>query len=235
MTKFLQPSFSVNVGGPAYSEGWERIFGKKDEMVFGNLQVLPPVQLKTTTEYSRGTKCTKCLGSGIHAGLNEYEIDDCRECGKTGRILPATSDIHKQVREFHEAFGFPIGTSPHVLSKERMQFNLRLIAEEFAELLIAGGCFAFMGNVQEEIAAAIRNLSILDADLTELADACADIDYTVEGLRDESGINGKAIADEVHRSNMAKLGGSVREDGKRLKPEGWTPPDIKGELDKQCK
>jgi predicted HAD superfamily Cof-like phosphohydrolase len=35
---------------------------------------------------------------------------------------------------------------------------------------------------------------------------------------------------EVHRSNMAKLEGGVRkrEDGKILKPEGWTPPDVEG-------
>ncbi len=42
--------------------------------------------------------------------------------------------------------------------------------------------------------------------------------------------------DEVVRSNMAKINphtGTVtrREDGKILKPEGWTPPDLKGVLD----
>lgn len=30
---------------------------------------------------------------------------------------------------------------------------------------------------------------------------------------------------EVVRANMAKVGGPIREDGKRLKPAGWTPPD----------
>jgi len=42
--------------------------------------------------------------------------------------------------------------------------------------------------------------------------------------------------DEVVRSNMAKINphtGTVtrREDGKILKPAGWTPPDLKGVLD----
>jgi len=32
---------------------------------------------------------------------------------------------------------------------------------------------------------------------------------------------------EVHRSNMAKLGGKVRQDGKILKPPGWQPPRIR--------
>jgi hypothetical protein len=29
---------------------------------------------------------------------------------------------------------------------------------------------------------------------------------------------------------MAKVGGPVRPDGKKLKPEGWQPPDIAGIL-----
>ena len=41
------------------------------------------------------------------------------------------------------------------------------------------------------------------------------------------------VADEIQRTNMAKVGGPVREDGKRLKPPGWQPPDIEGELKKQ--
>lgn len=32
MTKYLEPKFSVSVGGKAYSDGWERIFGKKNEV-----------------------------------------------------------------------------------------------------------------------------------------------------------------------------------------------------------
>ena len=39
------------------------------------------------------------------------------------------------------------------------------------------------------------------------------------------------VWDEVARSNLQKIGpdGKVhkREDGKVMKPEGWTPPDIK--------
>lgn len=30
---------------------------------------------------------------------------------------------------------------------------------------------------------------------------------------------------EIQRANMAKVGGPIRADGKRLKPAGWTPPD----------
>lgn len=45
----------------------------------------------------------------------------------------------------------------------------------------------------------------------------------------------RAAAAQVARSNLSKVDGSLgpivrREDGKLLKPEGWTPPDIAGVL-----
>lgn len=76
----------------------------------------------------------------------------------------------------------------------------------------------------------------MNVDLVEFADALADLDYVIEGTRLEFGINGAPIAAEVHRSNLSKLGPNgpmLREDGKILKPPGWTPPDIAGELRKQ--
>lgn len=40
------------------------------------------------------------------------------------------------------------------------------------------------------------------------------------------GVNLKPFFEEVHRTNMHKLQGPQREDGKQLKPEGWKPPRI---------
>lgn len=34
---------------------------------------------------SNSIQCTKCKGSGIIAGTNEYEIDKCEECNGIGR------------------------------------------------------------------------------------------------------------------------------------------------------
>jgi len=101
--------------------------------------------------------------------------------------------------------------------------------------------------------------SAVEVDLALFADGLADLDYVVEGSRLEFGIEGGSIAREVQRSNMAKAalcpacigGGDVsarsscttcggrgrvllkRQDGKTLKPKGWTPPDIAGVLEKQ--
>jgi predicted HAD superfamily Cof-like phosphohydrolase len=61
----------------------------------------------------------------------------------------------------------------------------------------------------------------------------ADLDYVVEGTRQELGIDGPAVHAIVHAANMAKQAGPVDASGKKRKPEGWKPPDIAGELRRQ--
>lgn len=89
-----------------------------------------------------------------------------------------------------------------------------LIVEEFKELMQAYG----------------------NRDIVEIADACADLKWVIEGLEHTLHIPQQKVWDEVARSNLAKISsdGKVhkREDGKVLKPEGWTPPDIKSILKK---
>jgi predicted HAD superfamily Cof-like phosphohydrolase len=67
-----------------------------------------------------------------------------------------------------------------------------------------------------------------------LADALGDTDYVTEGFRQECGIDGRPIAALIHAANMQKLAGPVDPvTQKKLKPEGWTPPDIGAELRRQ--
>jgi len=86
---------------------------------------------------------------------------------------------------------------------------LDLVIEEFKELMVAYG----------------------NRDLVEIADACADLKWVIEGLEHTLQIPQQEVWDEVARSNLSKISstGKVikREDGKVLKPEGWTPPNIK--------
>ena len=68
-------------------------------------------------------------------------------------------------------------------------------------------------------------------DMVEIADACADLKWVIEGLEHTLNIPQQKVWNEVARSNLSKISptGKVikREDGKVLKPEGWSPPDIK--------
>ena len=64
-----------------------------------------------------------------------------------------------------------------------------------------------------------------------VADGIVDSIVVLIGLGYSMGLDMEAAWQEVHRSNMAKIDpetGKVirREDGKILKPEGWTPPDL---------
>lgn len=49
--------------------------------------------------------------------------------------------------------------------------------------------------------------------------------YAVRWLVEAMPINIEPFWMEVFRANLEKADGPIREDGKRLKPDGWTPPD----------
>lgn len=158
------------------------------------------------------------------------------------------SRLREQVIEFHRANNCP-GTGlgpPGVPSPERVALRADLVAEEFFEFLVGLGVNA---NDLNEQVNEVRNMIDFyvrrrgagkfqgDVNIVDVADALADLDYVIEGTRLEFGIDGGPIADEVHRSNMSKLGADGkpvrREDGKILKGPNYEPPDIEGELRKQ--
>ena len=93
---------------------------------------------------------------------------------------------------------------------KQSELYMELITEEFQELVEA----------------------FLAKDMVEIADACADLKWVIEGLEHTLNIPQQEVWDEVARSNLQKVDpvtGKVlkREDGKVMKPENWTPPDIK--------
>ena len=73
-------------------------------------------------------------------------------------------------------------------------------------------------------------------ELDKLAKELADLLYVVYGTAAAFGLPIDEVYREVHESNMSKLGEDgkpvYREDGKVLKPSGWTAPDVEGVLNK---
>jgi predicted HAD superfamily Cof-like phosphohydrolase len=140
-----------------------------------------------------------------------------------------------QVREFHAAMGVPIGDTG-APTFGRIPLRLDLIAEEFRELCEACGYeleYSICPPLVEKLHPNGTRYFVGEAgpvDVVEAADALADLRYVTEGAAVEWGLPLDAVTDEVHRSNMAKVGGPVRADGKILKPAGWTPPDVAGVL-----
>ena len=116
----------------------------------------------------------------------------------------------KKVKEFMEAFGQKVATKPDWPHAKTMELRMDLIEEEVQEF----------------------NHACCDAtgDLTDIADALSDILYVVYGAGHAFGIDLDKCFEEVHRSNMSKLGDNgkpiYREDGKVLKGENFSEPNL---------
>ena len=123
------------------------------------------------------------------------------------------SRIALQVGEFHRSYELPMRTSPtEDIGPEQIDLRLALIEEEVAELRQAA----------------------VAGDLVGIADALADIIYVAYGSAHVYGIDVDSVLDEVHASNMTKLGSDGRPvrraDGKVLKGPDYRPPDVKAIL-----
>jgi predicted HAD superfamily Cof-like phosphohydrolase len=110
----------------------------------------------------------------------------------------------RMVAEFHGTFDIAVGTVPRVPDEATSSLRVRLIQEEFAELQEALG--------QHNVAAVAKEL--------------ADLLYVVYGTAVSCGIDMGPVFREVHRSNMSKVGGHKRADGKWVKPPTYSPARI---------
>lgn len=161
-----------------------------------------------------------------------------------------SSILRGQVRAFHYAFDMPTRETLTDSPPTEMEVRLRckLIIEEAFEF--AEACLTIFPAVIPDDsqprkapitlprtslsnlkANAIRMITdpewyYVDVDLPEAADALADLAYVTEGGWLTFGIDPQPVLDEVHRANISKVGGGKDAEGKKLKPPGWTPPDI---------
>ena len=118
----------------------------------------------------------------------------------------------EKVENFMLAFGQDVKTVPELADFNTAELRLDLIQEEVQELSVA----------------------IDNDDIVEIADALTDILYVVYGAGHAYGIDLDECFNEVHSSNMSKLGEGgkpiYREDGKVLKGPNYFPPDLEGVL-----
>jgi predicted HAD superfamily Cof-like phosphohydrolase len=116
------------------------------------------------------------------------------------------------VGDFMEAMDQEVLIYPTFPEEHIRKLRLDLIEEELDEL----------------------HLGIDNQDIVEVADALTDLLYVVYGAGHAFGIDLDECFQEVHQSNMSKLGEDgrpiKREDGKVLKPDTYFPPDLKSVL-----
>tara|TARA_B100000965_G_scaffold201985_1_gene168661 strand:- start:156 stop:536 length:381 start_codon:yes stop_codon:yes gene_type:complete len=101
-----------------------------------------------------------------------------------------------------------------------------LLAPEFPEEYIQKLRIDLIEEELDELHLAVDNQNMV-----EVADALTDLLYVVYGAGHAFGIDLDECFHEVHRSNLSKLGEDFkpikREDGKVLKPDTYSPPDLK--------
>lgn len=128
-------------------------------------------------------------------------------------FLKDTMTNFEKVKEFHRVYNLDIKTTPALASLKTRNLRLDLIAEECGELIKA----------------------LADDDLVGVADALTDLLYVTYGMGLCYGIDLDACFQEVHASNMTKLGEDgkpvYREDGKVIKGPNYKAPDLKKVLE----
>lgn len=113
-------------------------------------------------------------------------------------------DPQAMVEEFHRKFEIAVGNGPSVPEEGTRQLRVRLIQEEFEELKEA----------------------MATQDLAGVAKELADLLYVVYGTAVSYGVDMDPVFREVHRSNLSKVGGYKRADGKWVKPSSYSPAQV---------
>ena len=113
-----------------------------------------------------------------------------------------------KVIQFMASFGQEVKDSPELADHKTAMLRLKLILEEYEELEDA----------------------VTEGHLVGIADALTDILYVTYGAGAAYGIDLDKCFEEVHNSNMSKLGEDgkpiYREDGKVMKGPNYWEPDL---------
>ena len=114
----------------------------------------------------------------------------------------------QSVKKFMQTFGQEVKNKAEFPNEKIVKLRYELIKEELEEL----------------------NQAINDKDIKEVADALTDILYVTYGAGTAFGIDLDKCFDEVHQSNMSKLGSDGKpiynDQGKVMKGPNYFKPDL---------
>jgi predicted HAD superfamily Cof-like phosphohydrolase len=152
---------------------------------------------------------------------------------------------YEAVKEFTEgANNVKCPTTPSPMNKEEVTFCLKMVLSEMTEL-----AQTVTSSHDEAIKLMIECLGTDPSHqpkndteeeiIADQADAMVDAWYYMLNCASKKGMDISSVFDRVHEANMnkrdPKTGQFIRRetDGKILKPEGWKPADIVGEIRRQ--
>ena len=151
------------------------------------------------------------------------------------------------IEEFMRRCDQEVAAYPQLPSDEIRTLRIRLMVEE---LLGAVNPEEFEADPNAYVHMLIQNksdelvASMLKGDLVGVADGLVDVLYVVIGTAVAYGIDIQEVFDEVHRSNLSKTTWNEEEQrwhiekdefGKAIKPDTYSPADIKPIIDRQIK
>jgi predicted HAD superfamily Cof-like phosphohydrolase len=148
--------------------------------------------------------------------------------------MQSNYDAVKQFTE--ESSNIKCPTVPRKMSKDEVFFLLKMVSSEMTELAqtVTDSYDEALDMVKNSLDVDPSNHPKPNTDVevaAEQGDAMVDAWYYMLNAASKSGIDLSKIFDEVHDANMRKkdpvTGKFIRRnDGKILKPKGWTPSNI---------
>tara|TARA_B100002019_G_C21096167_1_gene511145 strand:+ start:95 stop:832 length:738 start_codon:yes stop_codon:yes gene_type:complete len=149
------------------------------------------------------------------------------------------------VREFTSGAGQETPDNPCVMNYDEVIFLTKMILDETMELMATILPPKESKNIMKKLIDDSKDLPQEKYNegeeykkIADQADALVDIYYYSLNAACKKGINLSSIFNLVHSANMAKRDPITnkflkREDGKIIKPKGWKPPDVEGEIKRQ--
>lgn len=153
---------------------------------------------------------------------------------------------YESVRQFTVESGTECPKGPTKMSKESVRFIIEMVLSEMQELALT------VCDSKHEALCMLYRAVGKDANdheplhnetevIAEQADAMVDAWYYMLNSAAKHGMDLSALFEVVHAANMAKkdpkTGKFIRResDGKILKPEGWMPPNIVAEIEREIR
>lgn len=134
---------------------------------------------------------------------------------------------YQRVKEFMQKVGQATPSRPETPDEHTRILRAKLILEEALETIEALGVEVTNHGIRIEDDA-LGYSAPNEVDFEMVVDGCADISVVTMGTLVAFGVDDEPVLEEVDAANLRKFGpGSYkREDGKWMKPPGWTSPDI---------
>jgi predicted HAD superfamily Cof-like phosphohydrolase len=144
-----------------------------------------------------------------------------------------TSKIQKQVKELMETLNLQlpneIDPSPNKLNFDLLRSIVEEESKEFndAMYLLEEICLEYENYNDHKLSQIDPNdREPLYLKWSKVIKEMCDVIIVIHNVSNAMGIDLEPFLDEVHLSNMKKIGGKKRADGKALKPEYWKEPNL---------